>query len=247
MGVISFISGSALILTGFFFWLWRINQTLPSWSKSIVGLGFYALVLGLFYHQIPGFNNLKVLEAHKFSSNSAPFTLYFNYDKAFIGAICFYLLGFDNGFKNLLFWKQTIIITIASIILLLGPAIALNYVQFEFKYGLAILVWALNNLLFVCLSEELIFRRLIQKDLITLFSKKAVPWANTIGIFIAAILFGLAHFKGGVTYITLSSLAGLFYGYAYYKTKNIEGSILVHFGLNLFHILFLTYPYTLKV
>ena len=247
VGVTSIVSASVLILTGFLFWAWKINQILPAGCKPILGVGFYTLVFALFYHQVPGFNNLKVLEAHQFSTNSAPFTLYFNYDKAFIGAVCFYFLGFDNGFKNILFWKQTIIITVAAIIFLLGPAIALKYVQFDFKYQLAILVWALNNLLLVCTSEELIFRRLIQKDFINILKKKAVPFANTIGIFIAAILFGLAHFKGGSIYITLSCLAGLFYGYAYYKTKSIEGSILVHFGLNIFHILFLTYPYTLKV
>ncbi|WP_231289965.1 CPBP family intramembrane glutamic endopeptidase [Rickettsia australis] len=43
-------------------------------------------------------------------------------------------------------------------------------------------------------------------------------------------------------YIALSSICGFFYGYAYYKTGKILCSMIVHFGLNLYHLLLFTYP-----
>ncbi|WP_103897772.1 CPBP family intramembrane glutamic endopeptidase [Rickettsia fournieri] len=43
-------------------------------------------------------------------------------------------------------------------------------------------------------------------------------------------------------YIALSTICGFFYGYAYYKTDKILCSVIVHFGLNLCHVLLFTYP-----
>ena len=59
---------------------------------------------------------------------------------------------------------------------------------------------------------------------------------------IASILFGLAHLPGGWVYACFAAVAGLFYGYAYLKTQNIEASIIVHFAVNAIHFLAFTYP-----
>jgi membrane protease YdiL (CAAX protease family) len=53
------------------------------------------------------------------------------------------------------------------------------------------------------------------------------------------------HHHGGTIYVALSFIAGLFYGYAMMLTKRIEASIIVHFIVNLVHILMFTYPYAL--
>lgn len=57
-----------------------------------------------------------------------------------------------------------------------------------------------------------------------------------------SFVFGLTHYKGGETFIFLSSLAGIAYGYAYLKSQRLEGSILIHFLVNLIHIIFFSYP-----
>lgn len=59
---------------------------------------------------------------------------------------------------------------------------------------------------------------------------------------VQAALFGVGHYKGGIPYVIFASIAGLFYGYAYDKTKRIESAVVVHFGLNLTHFLFFSYP-----
>jgi membrane protease YdiL (CAAX protease family) len=59
---------------------------------------------------------------------------------------------------------------------------------------------------------------------------------------ISSLLFGLDHYEGGLTYILLATIAGLFYGHTYWKTTKIETSISVHFSFNLTHFLFFSYP-----
>jgi membrane protease YdiL (CAAX protease family) len=42
--------------------------------------------------------------------------------------------------------------------------------------------------------------------------------------------------------VLLATIAGLFYGAAYLRTRRIEGAILTHFALNAAHFLAFTYP-----
>ncbi|WP_440881796.1 CPBP family intramembrane glutamic endopeptidase [Tenacibaculum sp. C7A-26P2] len=103
-----------------------------------------------------------------------------------------------------------------------------------------ILIWMLSNLFFTCISEELLFRGFIQKEVFLFFNNK--KGIGLISVSIAAIFFGLAHYKGGVNYVVLSSIAGVFYGYIYYRSGTIKSSIFLHFLFNLTHILLFTYP-----
>lgn len=64
---------------------------------------------------------------------------------------------------------------------------------------------------------------------------------------LSSLLFGLAHFKAGLAYMIFASIAGAFYGLTYQKTRRILCSILVHFGVNLIHLIFFTYPATIKI
>jgi membrane protease YdiL (CAAX protease family) len=56
------------------------------------------------------------------------------------------------------------------------------------------------------------------------------------------VLFGVAHFGGGWSYVALATAAGLGYGLIYHRTKSIEMAMLAHFGLNATHFLLFTYP-----
>src|SRR5688500_19792063 len=64
----------------------------------------------------------------------------------------------------------------------------------------------------------------------------------TIAVIVSAIRFGLAHFGGGLTYVSAGVIAGLGYGLAYGRTRRIEAAMAVHFGVNAVHFLFFTYP-----
>ena len=52
----------------------------------------------------------------------------------------------------------------------------------------------------------------------------------------------MLHYQGGLSYVALATVAGIFYGMAYYKSGRLISAIAVHFLLNLTHALFFTYP-----
>lgn len=91
----------------------------------------------------------------------------------------------------------------------------------------------------MCFSEEVIYRGFLQATI-----QKYLPntWKYTLlSIVIASIIFGLAHYKDGIIFMGLAAIAGLFYGYAYDRTKRVVCAMLVHFLLNLTHFLVFTY------
>jgi membrane protease YdiL (CAAX protease family) len=100
------------------------------------------------------------------------------------------------------------------------------------------LIWAVTNLFFTCLSEEAFFRGFVLAEL-------ARPGGRAwlaIAVIVSAVLFGLAHFGGGITYVIAGVIAGLGYGLAYARTRRVEAAMVVHFAVNAVHFLFFTYP-----
>ncbi|WP_338140494.1 CPBP family intramembrane glutamic endopeptidase [Cardinium endosymbiont of Oedothorax gibbosus] len=99
----------------------------------------------------------------------------------------------------------------------------------------------MHNFFLVCMEEEIIFRGFLQNALqnaLKNYTSKNELWA----IIITSSVFGMVHFQGGLTYIGLATIASVCYGYTYYKTGKILCSMIVHFGLNLLHLLLFTYP-----
>jgi membrane protease YdiL (CAAX protease family) len=90
------------------------------------------------------------------------------------------------------------------------------------------------------MAEEVIFCGFVQTHLKKFLNEKTN--FRTLHITITSLIFGLAHFKGGVLYVILASICGWFYGYAYERTNRILCAMLVHFGLNLIHLTLFTYP-----
>ncbi len=199
-----------------------------------------ALSIPLFFHfPILDFNNYRYLHNITLTSDSSPYNLYFNLDKALIGI---FIIAFSFEYKKIEFLPILKLLVIN--LLLMGVvffvlATILGYSKFEPKLPYFTPVWILANLFFTCIAEEAIFRRLIQQKIYDSLTGK---FALVTSILIASATFGLAHFKGGITYMILASLAGMFYGYIYYKSKRIESSILLHFTFNLTHLLLFTYP-----
>ena len=118
-----------------------------------------------------------------------------------------------------------------------------------YKYGIrvglltALLSPLINNLLFVCMAEEALFRGFVQKKLMAVWSKYS--WGVWLAVGTASLLFGAAHYAGGDALVLTATFAGMGYGWLYYRTDSIEASIVAHFLLNLLHFFFFTYPFAL--
>lgn len=87
----------------------------------------------------------------------------------------------------------------------------------------------------VAIPEELLFRGLIQNLLFKSFNKKCPRFLLLV---IASLIFGLSHWNNftpaDLRYVFLASLAGMGYGFVYFKTEKTPISALVHCGVNFF-------------
>ncbi len=150
-----------------------------------------ACAIGLFIHLFPGFNNLKYLDKVTVGTHSAPFTMYFNFDKAlvpFILLACLPTLFVCRPAKHAT--KVQWVLLVISVPLLLLVATTAGGLAFEWHFPSWLPVFVLCNLLFVSLAEEALFRGYLQQRLTQWFGS---PY---LALILTALLFGGVHFAG---------------------------------------------------
>ncbi len=211
---------------------------------SALGILMFGVLLAA--HALPGFRNFLILDRVVLSGGAAPFTLYLNFDKTLVG-LC--ILGFCH--RALLVrareWppalRRAVPIMVINVAVVAVGACALGYLTWQPKWTPVFWIWAPVNLFFVCLSEEAFFRGFIQRELTS--SLQRMRYGSGVAIAVNGVLFGLAHFAGGTSYIVLATAAGIGYGVVYHRAQSIEMSMLAHFTLNATHFLLFTYPQAL--
>jgi uncharacterized protein len=214
----------------------------PRWRRVLAALGIVALSAGLMAHQLPGFNNPRVISSAKFSPDAIPFRLHLNFDKTIVGL---FILGFCHSrITRAAEWRTMALrawpVSAGLIGLLLVLSFSTSYVRFDPKFPRESWLWMMVNLCFTCVAEEALFRGFIQTQLQRLWS--GARHGTWFALIVAAMLFGLAHAAGGPAYVALATLAGAGYGWVYLRTGRIETSILTHFALNATHFFWFTYP-----
>ncbi|GAB3520998.1 CPBP family intramembrane glutamic endopeptidase [Photobacterium alginatilyticum] len=218
-----------------------VGLGIAAFSKRLAGKwrasAHFAVILwgaALALHLTPGFGNLLVLDKVISGPDSIPFTMYLNLDKPLI-IFGLYLLvpGMLSQHRDISLSKVAVLVGLFA----LTPTLAALFrlVRPEFSFPEWIWLFAFNNLLFTCVAEEVLFRGYVQNLLTQRFS-------HWIGIGVASTLFGLAHFAGGPLFILVAGCAGILYGLTYYWTGRLSLAIGVHFGFNLVHLVFFTYP-----
>lgn len=214
----------------------RIHRTL-AWGAVVI------LTAALATNLVPWIHNVLVLDSVYVSPSSADFMLYWNYDKGFAG-ILLYLVCVQPQQNTP--WRRAIFATgalaILTTVVTLGTATAVGYTAWDPKWPTILGVWIPANLLLTCISEETIFRGILQRHLGRALRGRA-PAPALVALLVCAAAFGVVHIAGGTTYVLLATLAGIGYGAAYHVTGRVEAGILVHFLLNLTHLFLFTYPF----
>ena len=193
--------------------------------------------IALFLHLVPGIHNPLMIDGEKAGPLSAPFTMYYNFDKAMVPFLLFAclptLFRTDKAEKSVASGSWiALIISVPALLLL---AVALGGLKIELHAPAWILPFVMANLFFVCMAEEALFRGYLQQRL----SQWLGAWPALI---VAALVFGAAHLAGGMLMVIFATLAGVIYGLAWMWSGRLWVPILFHFGLNLTHLLFFTYP-----
>ena len=212
------------------------------WQRAIGVTTACVLALLMALHLLPGFHNPLLIANARFSVDAAPYTQYANFDKAVGGLL---LLAFLCRRTRTLAESRQLLRNAAIPILMtttivIGMAIALRYVAPDFKLPAYTPVFLITNLLFSCVAEEAFFRGVIQERLATALDVGRI--GGGVVILISGLLFGLAHYAGGMTYVAISSVLGCGCAYCYAITRRVEAPILTHFALNAVHFIGFTYP-----
>lgn len=219
---------------------WMHLRPGPLWLNLARGALWFVLSALFFAHAVPGYQGLVVVADSALKSNSIASSLYFNHDKVLVA---WSLLAFMPLFRPSLEARplpnKTLTVVALSVAITLPLALAWFSGLIDWQPELPTLLWvfACANLLNTCLAEELLFRGVLQGWL----QRRLGPWP---ALLLAAALFGVAHLAGGWAYVGVVTLAGLAYGLAYLWTGRLIWAVLVHWTLNLAHLLLFTYPLT---
>ncbi|WP_370605029.1 lysostaphin resistance A-like protein [Citrobacter braakii] len=192
--------------------------------------------VGLMLHIIPGFHNLRILDDVRAGPESAPFSMYYNFDKAiipFLLLICMKSLFSTNSRPYTSHWYWLVLVVAVPVLLII--AVPLGGLKVEIHHPDWLFQFVLANIFFVSLAEEALFRGYLQQRL-----SSVMP--PILALIIASLLFGILHYSGGSLMIIFATLASLIYGFAWMLSGRLWVAVLFHFGLNLCHLLFFTYP-----
>jgi len=128
-------------------------------------------------------------------------------------------------------------IVYAAIAIFLGLRIGFLTFAPSLTRGLSLPISIPGILFFTAWPEELLFRGILQNLLARTFKNE---WA---GLVIASVIFGLSHLHHATypnwKYALMATIAGLFYGRAWMKTRSLVPGTLVHAAVDIsWHILF---------
>lgn len=195
-------------------------------------------------HKLTGFNNFQVIEQIQLSSSSIAFDIWLNIDKVLIGLLI--LIFAKINFSSLKEYGSIIKEVLKNYLLFMFIALLLvnsfGTISFDFKIPSLdfFLIWTFKMIFFTVLAEELFFRYLLIRAFKTYFIN--YQYNTMIALVLSSFLFGLAHFGGGISFVVLATIAGFFYGRVYIKTNRVESAIILHFLVNLSHLIFFAYP-----
>lgn len=131
-----------------------------------------------------------------------------------------------------LYLPQMILI---ALIFMLGVEIPANYFireflgyKHSFQNPIDNYLFSLGAIISAPILEEVIYRGIILRGFLSTYSRGRA-------IIYSALIFGITHVKPFQIWGAI--VLGLFYGWIYYKTKNIGVAILLHFIVNLSSLL----------
>lgn len=214
--------------------------------KLCAHICFLTLSFLLFFHFIPGVNNLKIFDAVFVGSHCTPFTMYLNMENGMVAFPLVYLLV--PVARTRVEWTQIFVSTAIygslCVVTLMAAALGSGFVKFNMKFPAQTFWFLINNLMLVCIVQEAFFRGYIQKYLTDWCGQYRMP--HMCALVAASLVFGVRHYQSGSMMIILSTVAGLFYGAAYMRNNRFEAAVLVHLALNAAHFFFFSYPSFMK-
>lgn len=199
------------------------------WSVSLVAS------LALLAHLLPGFSPRPLWPAVQLSADAAPYALRLNWDGLLVGLTLLLRYQAPRTPHPRAGWPQLLVCCGLTLLLVPALALALDVVDWQPKWPALLALWLAVNLWMSVLAEELLFRAWLQRALIA-------RWGATTGLCLTAALFGAAHLPFSAGFALVAGVAGLGYGLIYLLSGRLALAMMLHLGVNLLHLLLLSYP-----
>lgn len=201
----------------------RIDRRWVCWAGDGMLIAF-CLALGL--HLLPHMPELALPSEHNAGALALPSVARF--DKALAAIFLLSLITQTSRRASArIVAGFALIIPGVMLVVALGIASGLHW-HARWPHGVLLILGA--NLISTVLAEEALFRALLQSSLVDCL--KSVPFGSGIALVLASVVFGLAHFQGGLGLIALATISGLVYGLAYHLSGKLSAAVLAHIGVN---------------
>lgn len=187
-------------------------------------------------HLLPGFSPLPLGEPQRLGADSPPYALRLSWDKLLVGmTLLAWWLGRPTEPASAPSPPRAWLVILATLLLVPLLALATGLVGWQPKWPEILWQWLAVNLLATVLAEELVFRGLLQPALVSRLGLRS-------GVLLTAAIFGAAHLPFSPLFALVAGLAGLGYGLAFHYSGRLSVAVALHLGVNLCHLLLLSYP-----
>lgn len=225
-------------------WFFR-KEELRHWVKVGIFLFLVPLVFLVATYRPEGFS-YPLLFSLAHESGSAPrFEMFTNFSKLLVG-LCLLLLLWPGSRNNefVVSPKWQYLIVLLAPVLIVAIAIPVLDLRLQPKAITHMLLFAVVNLFFIALAEEVFMRLLLQQSLRnTVASVTNNRWVQELlPLLLVTIIFVAIH--GGLSgaAVWIYAFAGFCYGLSYTLSKNVLYPMAIHFWVNQLHFSLLTYP-----
>jgi membrane protease YdiL (CAAX protease family) len=238
------VSHVALIpITILFVCHYGISFNLSGWLRFSLVMVAAVVSFGLNWHLVVGFKNPLIINNLQLSSDAIPLRWYLNFDKPFTGlfVLGLYLPLIKNNIRFLKVAIMALGWTLLSVFVLLGWSYYAGMIAWDIKWFAFFPLFLILNFFLVVIPEEAFYRGFLQREITLQLKNRA---AGLLAILVVSLLFAASHilFVPSFNFFIAALLASFAYGGIFLLTDAIESSIITHFLINMFHLLFFTYP-----
>ncbi|MCE5363015.1 CPBP family intramembrane glutamic endopeptidase [Pseudomonas anguilliseptica] len=221
------LMAGALLITLLLF----AEQRLPTGPWTLLSV---LACTALAAHAVPGFTATALWPARQLSDDAPAYALRLSWDKLLVGVtLLAWWLGQPaaNRPQTYRVWLTAALTLLAVPVLAMGVGL----VGWQPKWPSELWLWLAVNLGVAVLAEELLFRGLLQRYLVSWLG----AWP---GIGLTTLLFAAVHIPFSPLFAMLAGVAGLGYGLIFHFSGRISLAIALHGAVNLLHLLLLSYP-----
>lgn len=233
---------SLVVIVYFLACLLFFRCDVSNWAKTVLWLIIFCLSTFMMQGIFLGFKDWKILINETISADAAPYTLNLDIAAAFTG-LGLLLFGFKNISSKRVFidaLTKSAPAMILCLVIIMLSALTVGIVQFEPKVPNFLLTWMLINLFVYSVSQEMVFRYFLLGSLLDIL--EGYRFAGLFGMLVCSAIYLTYLMPLTLGYAVAAFIASMFFSFVFVKTRKIEMSIILHFLLNLMHILLFTYP-----